>query len=121
MTLYRKARIEDVEPIYQLVMGHAQGGTMLPRSRQSLYEGIREYVVAVEQNEIIAVGALRILWSDLAEIRSLVVRDGRTRQGIGQRIVELLEEEAKALGLPQVFAPHLSGDLFHAVRIRKDF
>lgn len=104
MTQYRKARIEDVESIYQLIIGHANRGAMLPRPRQSLYEGIREYIVAENQGEIIAVGALRILWKDLAEIRSLVVKDDHMRQYIGRKIVSLLEEEARALGLPRIFA-----------------
>ena len=77
---------------------------MLPRPRQSLYEDIREYIVAEEDGELIAVGALRILWKDLAEIRSLVVQSNHTRQNIGRKIVSLLEEEARALGLPRVFA-----------------
>ncbi|HIZ77796.1 MAG TPA: N-acetyltransferase [Firmicutes bacterium] len=104
MTQYRKARIEDVEDIYQLIISHANEGTMLPRPRQSLYEDIREYIVAEEDGELIAVGALRILWKDLAEIRSLVVQSNHTRQNIGRKIVSLLEEEARALGLPRVFA-----------------
>ena len=93
---------------------------MLPRPRQSLYEDIREYIVAEEDGELIAVGALRILWKDLAEIRSLVVQSNHTRQNIGRKIVSLLEEEARALGLPRVFLPsHIRKPFFcNAVTIQ---
>ena len=103
--IYRKARIDDVEQMYQLILNHAQQGIMLARPRQSLYEDIREYVVAEDDDgAIVAIGALRILWKDLAEIRSLAVRDDRFREGMGRHIIELLEKEAMELGVPQVFA-----------------
>ncbi len=102
--VYRKAKIEDVEDIHKLIMSHSTKGVMLARSRQSLYENVREYVVAEDDGEIVAVGGLRILWNDLAEVRSLVVTDSYSRQGVGSRIVAELEEEARELGLPKLFA-----------------
>ncbi len=77
---------------------------MLARSRQSLYENLREYVITEDEGRIIGVGGLRILWNDLAEVRSLVVSEEFTQRGIGSRIVSELEKEAKILGLPKVFA-----------------
>jgi amino-acid N-acetyltransferase len=47
---------------------------------------------------------MHICWEDLAEIRSLVVREPFRRQGIGRRLVEACVSEAVTLGLYRVFA-----------------
>lgn len=102
---YRKAKIEDVENIHKLIMSHSTRGLMLARSRQSLYENVREYIVAeTEDGEIVGVGGLRILWNDLAEVRSLVITEEYTYRGIGSHLVAALEAEARDLGLPKLFA-----------------
>ncbi|MEG0873692.1 MAG: N-acetyltransferase [Clostridiales bacterium] len=103
--IYRKAKIDDVEQIYQLIMDYANEGLMLARPRQGIYAGIREYIVGENSTgEVVAIGALRILWSDLAEICSLAVREPYLKKGIGKKIVELLENEAEDLRIPQIFA-----------------
>lgn len=110
---YRKAKISDVESMFHLIMDYADKGLMLARSRKSLYEGVREYIVAEnEKEEIIAIGALRILWGDLAEVRSLAVRQEYAGQGMGSAIVKQLEAEAMALDIPQVFALTYQQDFF---------
>ena len=113
MINFRKARIADVENIYQLVMAYANQGLMLARPRQGLYADIREYVVGEnEDREIVAIGALRILWEDLAEVRSLAVRKPYLRQGAGRQIVSILESEARELGIPRLFALTYQEDFF---------
>lgn len=101
---YRKARIEDVEDIHKLIMSYSTKGLLLARSRQSLFENVREYVVAEDDGQIVGVGGLRILWNDLGEVRSLVVTEDYGQKGIGSQLVTELEKEAKELGLPKLFA-----------------
>ena len=69
----RKAKIADVEEMMALINSNAEIGLMLPRSRNMLYENIREFMLAEEDGEIIGVASLHILWSDLGEIRALAV------------------------------------------------
>jgi amino-acid N-acetyltransferase len=102
--LIRKAKLSDVEGILQLVNNYAEGGLMLSRPRSSMYENIREFVVCEVDNEIVGVGALHIMWIDLAEIRALAVKKEYTRQGIGRKVVEYLLDEAKEFTIPKVFA-----------------
>lgn len=104
--LYRKATMADIPAVHQLVNDYAAAGLMLRRSIMLLYEAVRDFVVAVdeESGQIVGVGALHIMWSDLAEVRSLAVKPGVTQKGIGRGIVEFLVEEAKQLGLKRVFA-----------------
>ena len=100
----RKAKIADVEEMMALINSNAEIGLMLPRSRNMLYENIREFMLAEEDGEIIGVASLHILWSDLGEIRALAVAPSHQRKGIGSRIIRALEDEAKELGCSRLFA-----------------
>jgi len=102
--ILRKARIQDVETMAAIVNHNAELGLMLPRSRNMFYEHIREFTVAEIEGQIVGVASLHILWSDLAEIRALAVLEDHRQKGIGRRIVEALEEEARELGCPRLFA-----------------
>lgn len=99
----RKARLSDTEAIHKLVNHYAKKGLMLARSRSALYEYIRNYSVAELDGELVGVGALSILWADLAEVRTLAVKESASGQGIGKNLVEHFLKEAKELGIKQVF------------------
>jgi len=98
-----RAKLADVEAMMALINHFADQGLMLPRSRNSLYECLREFIVAEEEERVIAAGALHIIWSDLAEIRALAVREEYQGRGIGRSIVEALLEDARSIGCPKVF------------------
>ncbi|MCR6544024.1 N-acetyltransferase [Dehalobacterium formicoaceticum] len=102
--IYRKAKMTDVESIHRLIYNYANQGLMLARSRSSIYENLREFTVAEDGGTVAGIGGLHILWHDLGEIRSLAIDPSYTKQGIGRHLVELLEQEALALGLPKLFA-----------------
>lgn len=99
----RKAKLSDVEAIHELVNYYAKKGLMLPRSRSTLYEFIRDFTVVEIDNEIVGVGALQILWIDLAEIRTLAIKENLFSKGIGKQLVEYFLREAKSLGIQRVF------------------
>lgn len=100
----RKAKISDVKQIYNLVNHFAQKGEMLPRSQSELYENIRDFFVVEDEGEVIGCCALHILWDDLAEVKSLAVAQAYQGKGIGKMLVNACLEEAKELGIKQVFA-----------------
>lgn len=103
--LYRKATMADIPAVHELVNDYASDGLMLRRPIMMLYETVRDFVVAVDdEGQVVGVGGLHIMWQDLAEIRSLAVKPGVTKGGVGRGIVEYLLEEARALGLKRVFA-----------------
>ncbi len=77
---------------------------MLARSRNTLYETLRDMVVAEdEQGTIVGVGGLHILWDRLAEIRTMAVSPRLTRRGIGAEIVKRLLEEGRKIGVTKFF------------------
>jgi len=98
-----KARVSDAESMHRLVSYFADKGEMLPRALSDMYEGIREYFVVKEGDQVVACAALNVTWADLAEIRSLAVAEQEQNQKIGSLLIHACLEEAKALGLPKVF------------------
>jgi amino-acid N-acetyltransferase len=102
--MIRKARMADVKAIQRLVAEYARKGDMLPRSLSEIYENLRDYFVCEDGGEVIGSAAIHIMWEDLAEVRSLAVRDGRMRRGVGTQLVEACISEAIVLGIARVFA-----------------
>ncbi|MCG8403003.1 MAG: N-acetyltransferase [Firmicutes bacterium] len=102
--LIRKARISDVETIHQFITYFAEKDLMLGRSRSSLYECIREFMVAELDGKAVGVGSLHVMWEDLAEIRALAVDEYHQKRGVGRGLVEAFLAEAVDLEIPRVFA-----------------
>lgn len=100
----RKAKVDDVEPLYQMIQGYAEKGIMLPRSRKVLEQQIEEFVVAEWDGAVIGCGSLCQLGSDLVEIRSLGISEGYKGKGIGSMLVDSLMAEAKRREIPKVMA-----------------
>ena len=103
--MIRKARMSDVKGIHGLIAEYARKGDMLPRSLADIYENLRDYFVFEEDGgELAGSAAIHIMWEDLAEVRSLAVREGKMRRGIGTQLVESCVSEAIMLGIDRVFA-----------------
>jgi argininosuccinate lyase/amino-acid N-acetyltransferase len=103
-TILRPARIADVPGIAGVMADYVLQGTLLPRPVSELYHCVREFQVAEREGQIVACAALRLLWSDLGEVRSLAVRPDFHGRGYGAALVERVVAEARALDLPRVIA-----------------
>jgi len=101
---FRKPKFTDVITMQELINVNADLGLMLPRSRNAIYETLRDFTVAEQDGKLIGVGALHIIWDEMAEIRALAIAPEAKKQGIGRKIVSMLVEEARDLGVKQVFA-----------------
>lgn len=77
---------------------------MLPRALNEIYESMRDFSVYEENGELIGTVALHINWEDLAELRSLAVKEEYMKKGIGAKLVTSCLKEAKELGIARVFA-----------------
>ena len=97
--------MSDVKGIHDLIAEYARKGDMLPRSLADIYENLRDYFVYLgEDGELVGSAAIHIMWEDLAEVRSLAVREGKMRRGVGTQLVESCISEAIMLGIDRVFA-----------------
>jgi amino-acid N-acetyltransferase len=101
--MIRKARIEDIKRIQELINYFARRDVMLPRSLNELYENIRDFWVFEDRNRVIGCCALHISWQDLVEVKSLAVEKSKQKMGIGTRLVEVAIGEAKELGAKKIF------------------
>lgn len=113
--MIRKAGISDVLSIVSLVGDYARRGEVLPRTLEETYQTIRDWVVAEEDGRVVGCGSLLIMWADLAEIRSLVIAPEFQGKGLGRQLVERLIGEARAMGVPQVFALTRKAPFFGAL------
>ena len=111
----RRAKISDAEAISALVSGYAEQDRMLFRPLAEVYEKLQVFLVAEMETAIVGCCALEIVWSDLAEIKSLAVAPDRRGQGVGRRLVTAALAEARQLGVPRVFALTLEPDFFTTV------
>ncbi|MDP2682691.1 MAG: N-acetyltransferase [Deltaproteobacteria bacterium] len=102
--MIRKARIADVKDIYKLIETFANKGEMLHRPLTDIYDSLRDFYVYEEMDVIIGACALHICWEDMGEIRSLAVSGEAGGKGIGTFLVNACLDEARALGIPKVFA-----------------
>ncbi len=102
--LVRKAVIKDVKEIYELVESFARKGDMLHRPLNDLYANIRDFFVYEKDGEILGTCALHICWEDLAEVRSLAVKEGAAGKGVGKGLVDACLDEARRFGVRRVFA-----------------
>ena len=101
--MVRRAKIKDVPEMVKLINYYAQRGEMLGRPLIELYDSIRDFVVEENENAIIGCGSLAVIWSDIAEIRTVAVHPDYHGRGIGRDIVQTLIQDAKSLELPKVF------------------
>lgn len=108
----RSAKIADVEAIHALINSYAERDRMLFRSVADIYENLQCFSVAELDGEVVGCCALEIIWSDLAEIKSLAVDEGRRQKGIGRMLVAAAAEQAAALGVLRVFALTLEPEFF---------
>ncbi len=100
-----RASISDAQAIHDLVNTFARKGEMLPRTMAEVYENLRDfYVVRDDSGVAVACGGLHILWEDLAEIKSLAVREDLQGKRLGAQIVEACLDEAREIGLGTAFA-----------------
>jgi amino-acid N-acetyltransferase len=98
-----KANISEVPRIHKLVNSFAGRGEMLARPLSEIYENIRDFVVVRKGKRIIGCAALHVLWSDLAEIKSVAVDEEIQRQGVGNKLVAACLKDAEELGIETVF------------------
>jgi len=100
----RAAEVDDVSAIAELLALFAEKEIILPRSRDDIFQHLQEFVVAFFDGDLAGVAALHIYGSNLAEVRSLVVRDDMQGRSIGRLLLEACEKWGAGLGVACIFA-----------------
>ena len=104
MVEIRKAKVSDVEQVYEMIDEYAKLKVLLPRTKESLYQNLQTIYVAVIGDKVVGSASLTILDKDLAEIRSLVVDSDVGKRGIGKLLVEQIVKETQMLEIDKLIS-----------------
>ena len=83
-----KAALTDAAQIHSLINHFADAGEMLHRSLAEVYENIRDFWVVRQDGRLLGCVALHVVWADLAELKSLAVREDAQHGGLGGLLAE---------------------------------
>jgi len=112
MLVIRPAKTKDVKSIRNLVDSYAAPGQMLSKETVTLYESVQEFIVAEQDGVLVGCGALHILWEDLAEVRTVAVKENLHKQGIGHKILEAIIQRASEVGVEKIFCLTFQTEFF---------
>ena len=102
--VYKKATLQDIPAMQQLVQPEVESGIILPRSDDEIATNIRSYTLAFFKDHLVGFSALHIHTPILAEVRSLIIAQEYRGKKIGENLVKELLKEAKSLYVSQVLA-----------------
>ena len=97
-----KAKLSDIAAMQKLIAPEVESGIILARNDDEISTNIRSYTLAFLDNQLVGFCALHIHTSSLAEVRSLIVKDGIRGQKIGENLVNKCIDEAIQIGLQRV-------------------
>ncbi|MEC4016869.1 amino-acid N-acetyltransferase [Streptomyces sp. H27-D2] len=110
----RRARTSDVPAVRRLIDSYVRERILLDKATVTLYEAIQEFWVVErdEDAEVIACGALHVMWEDLAEVRTLAVDPAVKGAGLGHQVLAKLLQTARWLGVRRIFCLTFEVDFF---------
>jgi amino-acid N-acetyltransferase len=114
----REAAKADILAIQALLAHYAGMGELLPRRRQDIVDNLVHFRVIEDQGEILACGALENFTEELAEVRSLMVKQSHKGRGLGKLIVEDIIAAAKNRGVRRLMALTYVPEFFHKLGFR---
>lgn len=110
--MIRPATARDVRAIYEIVSPYARRRILVAKDLIDYFEHLQEFVVAEVDGEVVGCGALHVFWEDIAEIRTLAVREEFRGRGVGKAIVNELEGRARTLRISRLFCLTFEVDFF---------
>lgn len=108
----RSARTSDVKQIRSIIDTFAAPGKMLKKETVTLFESVQEFVVAVDGDQVVGCGALHVLWEDLAEVRTVAVKEDFHGKGVGHQIIEAIVTKAHEVGVKRIFCLTFQTEFF---------
>lgn len=110
--IIRPAGTRDVKAIRELIDLYALQRRLLTKETVTLYESVQEFTVAEFEGRVVGCGALHVMWEDLAEVRTLAVREEFRGKGVGKRMLEEIFERARVIGVKRLFCLTFETDFF---------
>jgi amino-acid N-acetyltransferase len=112
---------DEVETVRVLFDDEVRAGKMLPRSAESIFAQLDNWLVAEENGQIVGCVSLVYFNGSLCEVRSLAVHSAYRGSGIGRQLVEAALDMAQAHGVQRVLTLTRAAHLFERAGFRRDF
>ncbi len=106
----RKANIEDIGGILDLIRPLEDRGVLVKRSRDLIERHIDYYMVIECDAMIVACGAMIPYSTHTAELACIATHPGFSNQGLGRRLVDALVSMARKGGMKRVFTLTTEGE-----------
>jgi amino-acid N-acetyltransferase len=111
----RNAQVKDVPGIHSLISSFAELDKMLFRSMADIYENLQIFKVVEYDGRVIGCCAIKVVWADLAEIKSLAIEQSWFGKGVGRALVTACLNEGRKMGIKKVFTLTLVPEFFEKV------
>lgn len=109
----RRARTSDVSAMVELMAPLVERRILLGKDLVELYGAVPEFMVAVDSTDrVIGYGAVHVMWENLGEVRTLGVSEEWLGRGVGHLLLDSIEQQARELGLTQLFCLTFEVDFF---------
>lgn len=109
----RRARTSDVSAMVELMAPLVERRILLGKDLVELYGAVPEFMVAVDADDrVIGYGAVHVMWENLGEVRTLGVSQDWLGRGVGHLLLDSIEQQARELGLTQLFCLTFEVDFF---------
>lgn len=99
MLALRKPTVEDVDRMQALMAPHVLSEALLPRTRLDLVRGLRDFVLAEEDGELIGLASVSLVDVHLAEVGAVVC----SRPENLHELMEAVLNEARSMGVDRAF------------------
>ena len=101
---YKRAKLLNIGEMREIILPEVENGVILDRSEDEIATNIRSYILAYKGDILVGFTALHIHTIELAEVRSLIVKDGFRGDKIGESLVKYALTEALELGIKRVLS-----------------
>ena len=95
----RKPTVSDVPHMHAMMRPLVLREALLPRTRLGIVQGLRDYIVAEEDGEIVGLASVSLVDLHLAEVGAVVCEEPEVRERLLSRILS----EVQAMGVKRAF------------------
>jgi len=117
--IIRKATVNDIKSIHDLISKYSKKGLMLYRPSFEIAMHIRDYFVVEEKSKIIGSCALKVWTQNTAEVYALAVNENCQGKGLGSSLIKTCIKEAKILGIERIVTFTYQNKLFEKFCFKK--
>jgi amino-acid N-acetyltransferase len=110
----------EIDAIINLFESEVRAGKMLPRSAEEIAKRLDNWLVIIQDGQIVGCVSLVFFNDELCEVRSLAVDPSFRGQGFGHALVEAAIELGRSRGMSRVLTLTRATKLFEQVGFQRE-